>query len=89
MQYSPAARKRDSIEHGKEWGEARLNGYIRDHYHKPSDEYSPDWDLRGAVQEVQLLFAMGSRLADNGDFPRWHDQVEFKAARDASMSGSP
>ncbi|PLW69788.1 M28 family metallopeptidase [Pseudohalioglobus lutimaris] len=79
-------RSTDSIEHGKEWGAARLNRYIRDHYHKPSDEYSPDWDLRGAVQEVQLLFTMGNKLANNSDFPRWNDKVEFKATREATMA---
>ncbi|KAA1192459.1 M28 family peptidase [Pseudohalioglobus sediminis] len=79
-------RATDSIEHGKAWGEARINDYISQHYHKPSDEYSPDWDLAGAVQEVQLLYSMGKRLADNRDFPRWNDGVEFKAAREATMA---
>ncbi|QFU77786.1 M28 family peptidase [Halioglobus maricola] len=81
-------RATDSIEHGHEWGAKRLADYRKHHYHKPSDEYDPSWDLSGSVQEVQLLFAMGRRLAANREFPRWNEGVEFKAARDASLSES-
>ncbi|WP_239017240.1 M28 family metallopeptidase [Seongchinamella sediminis] len=81
-------RSTASEEHGREWGEKRLQGYIENHYHKPSDEYDPDWDLRGAVQEVQLLYHMGSELAASRDFPRWNDGVEFKAIREASLASS-
>jgi len=74
-------RPTDSTEHGKAWGEARLNNYFAQDYHKPSDEYDPAWDLRGAVQEVQVLYAIGKALAANRDFPKWSDGVEFKAIR--------
>lgn len=76
----------DSVEHGKEWGDARLKDYTANHYHKPSDEYDPAWDLSGAVQEVMLLLQMGRELAANRDFPRWRDGVEFKAAREQSLA---
>ena len=79
-------RSTDSDEHGHEWGKKKLEDYIKFHYHKPSDEYDPSWDLRGAVQEVQLLYHMGRELASNRDFPRWNDGVEFKAVRDATMA---
>ncbi|TDG13495.1 M20/M25/M40 family metallo-hydrolase [Seongchinamella unica] len=82
-------RSTASEEHGREWGEKRLQGYIENHYHKPSDEYDPGWDLRGAVQEVQLLYHMGSELASSRDFPQWTDGVEFKAIRDAIMAAVP
>jgi Zn-dependent M28 family amino/carboxypeptidase len=81
-------RATDSIEHGSGWGEERLSEYISHHYHKPSDEYDPSWDLRGAVQEVLLLYRMGSSLAANRDYPRWRDGVEFQAARNATMAAS-
>ena len=76
----------DSIEHGKAWGDARLRDYVANHYHKPSDEYDPAWDLSGAAQEVLLLLEMGRELASNRDFPEWRDGVEFKAAREASLA---
>ncbi|MEP4148475.1 MAG: M28 family metallopeptidase [Halioglobus sp.] len=81
-------RSTNSDEHGPEWGKGRLENYINNHYHKPSDEYDADWDLRGAVQEVQLLHHMGSELASSRDFPKWNDGVEFKATRDAIMNQS-
>jgi Zn-dependent M28 family amino/carboxypeptidase len=76
----------DSIAHGKAWGAARLKDYTANHYHKPSDEYSPDWNLAGAAQEVMLLYLMGSELADSRAFPAWRDGVEFKAIREASLA---
>ncbi len=75
----------DSVEHGKAWGDARLRDYTANHYHKPSDEYDPAWDLSGAAQEVMLLLQMGRELAASRDFPRWHEGVEFKATREASL----
>jgi dipeptidyl-peptidase-3 len=79
-------RSTDSVEHGKEWGSDRLKEYTANHYHKPSDEYDASWNLSGAVQEVQLLHAMGARLAANRDFPNWHEGAEFKGVRDASLA---
>lgn len=76
----------DSVEHGKAWGDARLKDYTANHYHKPSDEYDPNWDLSGAVQEVMLLLAMGRELAANRDFPNWREGVEFKRAREQSLA---
>lgn len=78
-------RGTDSVEHGQAWGRQQLEGWIADHYHKPSDEYREDWDLRGAVQEVMLLLHMGQELANSRDFPAWRDGVEFKATREASL----
>lgn len=78
-------RPTDSTEHDKTWAEARLDAYFARDYHKPSDEYDPAWDLRGAVQEVQVLYAIGSALAANRDFPRWSPGVEFKAIREKTL----
>ncbi len=79
-------RSTDSVEHGKEWGEERLKEYTANHYHKPSDEYDASWDLRGAAQEMLLLFAIGGELASNRDFPEWREGNEFKGVRDASLA---
>ena len=81
-------RSTDSVEHGKEWGDQRLQGYTANDYHKPSDEYDPSWNLSGAVQEVQLLFFMGNALANNRDFPDWNEGVEFKDIRDRSLAAA-
>ncbi|HEY2104102.1 MAG TPA: M28 family peptidase, partial [Chthoniobacterales bacterium] len=52
-------------------------------YHQVSDEVKPDWDLSGAVEDVQLLFLVGYDVANGNKFPEWKPGNEFKAKRDA------
>jgi Zn-dependent M28 family amino/carboxypeptidase len=54
-------------------------------YHQVSDEIKPDWDLSGAVQDVQLLFEVGYQVANGDKFPEWKPGNEFKPKRDAMM----
>jgi Zn-dependent M28 family amino/carboxypeptidase len=54
-------------------------------YHQVSDQVKPDWDLSGAAQDVQLLFEVGSLVANGDKFPEWKRGVEFKAKRDAML----
>lgn len=54
-------------------------------YHQVSDEVKPDWDLSGAVQDVQLLFEVGYEVANGDKYPEWKPGNEFKAQRDAMM----
>lgn len=37
-------------------------------YHKPSDEYRPDWDLSGTLANVQLLFNVALALSNTDTF---------------------
>ena len=60
--------------------------WILKHYHKPSDEVTPDWDLSGAVQDAQLLFEVGWQVADGDTFPQWKPDAEFKARRDETLA---
>ena len=55
------------------------------HYHQPSDEVDPNWDLSGAVQDVQLLFEVGYQVANGDKFPEWKPGSEFKAKRDEML----
>lgn len=55
-------------------------------YHQVSDEVKPDWDLSGAVQDVQLLFEVGYEVANGNAFPEWKPGNEFKARRDAMLN---
>ena len=36
----------------------------RSDYHQPSDELRPDWDFSGAVEDAQLLFYLGVKVAE-------------------------
>jgi Zn-dependent M28 family amino/carboxypeptidase len=57
-------------------------------YHQVTDEVKPDWDLSGAVQDVQLLFEVGYQVANGNKFPEWKSGSEFKAKRDAMQKKS-
>ena len=76
----------DHVEHGKEWTLAKRDDYIKNNYHKPSDEYDPNWDLSGGIEDLKLLFKIGHRLSMESSFPNWKDGSEFKAKRDADMA---
>ncbi len=54
-------------------------------YHQVSDEVKPDWDLSGAVQDVQLLFEVGYEIANGKTWPEWKPGNEFKPKRDAML----
>ncbi|MDH5706972.1 MAG: peptidase M28, partial [Candidatus Aminicenantes bacterium] len=73
------------IEHGEKWTRAKMDKYIAENYHKPSDEYDPSWDLSGTIDDLCLLFKVGYRLSMESTFPNWHEGSEFKAIRDAYM----
>ncbi len=78
----------DHVEYGEEWTLARKEEWTNTHYHKPSDEYDPAWDLSGAVDDLRLLVRVGARLAYGDEFPRWREGTEFKAKRDSMMAAS-
>ena len=75
----------DHVEYGPEWTRQKRDEYQANHYHKPSDEYRPDWDLAGAVDDLQLYFRIGYRIANESTFPNWREGTEFKAIRDSMM----
>jgi Zn-dependent M28 family amino/carboxypeptidase len=58
--------------------------YVANRYHKPSDEWTPDWRMDAAAVDVNLLYAVGRDLADSDQWPEWNPGSEFEAARAAS-----
>ena len=63
------------------WGREQIEKWESTHYHQPSDEYSPDWDLSGAVEDVRLDFLLGVAVADAAQLPTWNPGDEFAGAR--------
>jgi len=63
----------------------RSDEYDSTDYHQITDEVKPDWDLSGAVQDVQLVFEVGYEVANGDKFPEWKPGNEFKAKRDAMV----
>jgi Zn-dependent M28 family amino/carboxypeptidase len=70
------------------WGLEQRRIYTAERYHKPADKIQPDWDMSGAVQDSQLYFMVGYRIATAPLGPEWKPGAEFKAARDASLKAA-
>ena len=71
---------------GKAAGEAAGQAYVKDKYHQPADEWDAAWDLSGMVQETEILYDLGRRLATSREWPEWKPGAEFKAARDKTAT---
>jgi Zn-dependent M28 family amino/carboxypeptidase len=65
------------------WGRRVREDYVRERYHKPSDRVLPDWDLSGAVEDLELYLRVGLELASGDAWPQWKPGTEWKARRDA------
>ena len=78
----------DDLRYGEDWARARHEQFGAEHYHKPSDEYDPAWNLEGAVADLRLMFEVGLRLADGREWPNWLEGSEFRAVRDSSRSSA-
>lgn len=75
----------DFIGRPEGWGLEMRRKYTAENYHKPSDKIQNDWDMSGAVQDAQLYFLVGYRLANSDMMPEWKPGTEFKAKRDATL----
>jgi Zn-dependent M28 family amino/carboxypeptidase len=74
----------DSPTRGVDYGKRWLEEYTAKKYHKPSDEYSPDWDVSGTLQDLQLYYDVGLDVANSSRWPNWRADSEFRAIRDKS-----
>jgi Zn-dependent M28 family amino/carboxypeptidase len=75
----------EKIDGGEAAGRAAYDDFTHNRYHKPADNYDPNWDLSGVIEDVQALYAVGKRLADETTWPTWANDSEFRAAREASL----
>jgi len=78
----------DKVEGGQAAGAAFVQVWEAQRYHKPADEFDPNWDMSGMEQEVTTLFKLGRDIAASNDWPTWYEGNEFKAIRDASLAGN-
>jgi Zn-dependent M28 family amino/carboxypeptidase len=76
----------DLVAGGREAGDRWVAEFTAHCYHQACDAWSPNWDLRGAAQDVALLYEMARQLATSSDWPQWNAASPFKAVRDQSQS---
>jgi len=75
----------DYIGRPEGWGLEMRRKFTAERYHKPQDEIDPTWDLSGAVEDLQLLFKVGYRIATDEKWPEWNPGTEFKAKREQML----
>ena len=68
----------DFVGRPRDWGTLQAEDYTTNRYHQPSDEYNPDWDLRGAVQLSEIILAFTRQLGNSRDWPTWNADAEFR-----------
>jgi len=60
--------------------------YTKNNYHRPSDETTlATTNLKGAIDDLQLLFRVGRKLSFNNNWPAWKNGSEFKAIREKDL----
>ncbi|MGB9107069.1 MAG: M28 family peptidase, partial [Telluria sp.] len=75
-----------SISGGHDWlkdkdaNDAKRKAYSA-RYHQASDEYDPNWDLSGMVQQAQYTLNLGRMVADAPVMPAWKAGDQFAKAR--------
>jgi len=67
----------DYVGRSKEWSEEQFKAYNTAHYHQPSDEMRDTWDYRGMIQEAEIALAIGRRISDMPEKPRFNPGDEF------------
>lgn len=75
----------DLVEGGREAGNKWLENYMRC-YHQTCDVWDANWDLRGAVQDVELFRTIGWELANSRTWPQWREDSEFYSVREQSRA---
>jgi Zn-dependent M28 family amino/carboxypeptidase len=67
------------------WGQERRDRYTSEDYHKPSDHIKDDWDMAGAIEDVELYLRVTWALSQARGWPEWKPGSEFKAVREEML----
>jgi hypothetical protein len=68
------------------WGTKMIEEWESKDYHQPSDHLTDAWNLAGAVEDVQLDFWLGVKVANADRMPQWKPGDEFEAARKKALA---
>jgi Zn-dependent M28 family amino/carboxypeptidase len=73
----------DNAARGPNYGRAQRQDFLAHTDHQTTDQYSPDWNVRGALDDLALYYGVGNRVAHGRRFPRWLPNSEFRARQGA------
>ncbi len=68
------------------WGKQQAEEYELHRYHQPSDQFDPQWNYDGMIEDTQLGFYAGLVVADTLKMPTWNPGDEFEAARKKALA---
>lgn len=68
-----------------DYGKKTRAEYIANIYHQPADVVLPDWDMSGAVQDLQFCGLIGYRVSMADKYPEWKAGSEFKGVREKQL----
>jgi len=71
----------DLVDGGRARGDKWVSDFTANCYHQPCDVWSPDWDLSGAAQDIDLAYAIGDKLVHSREWPTWSKSSEFAGLR--------
>jgi len=72
----------DLVNGGRAAGEKLAAEYRANRYHGPQDEYDPNWNWAGVMQDLPLFYRIGRSLAQSTAWPGWMPGDEFRAVRE-------
>ncbi|HAF79763.1 MAG TPA: peptidase M20 [Brevundimonas sp.] len=61
--------------------QAARSEYGAKRYHQAADEWSPDWDYSGMIEDLTVFYDVGRALANSRDWPEWKSGSEFGPVR--------
>ncbi len=76
----------DLLAGGKAAGRKAAEDYTVNRYHKPQDEFDPNWRWDGALEDMILNYQVGREIADSRLWPQWNATSEFRGVREQTAS---
>src|SRR3546814_16853081 len=69
------------VDGGLSAGKAFSDEYRANRYHQPADEWEASWTFTGLPRDLQLLYTVGSELANSERRPTRRTDTAVRAAR--------
>ncbi len=65
----------------KEFSDNLFSEFNQKHYHQPSDEFREDWTFDGMVQTLDITLAIGMKISNLPNLPKYNPTDEFARAQ--------
>lgn len=76
----------DPIDEATAAYKTQMQATMKGCYHNVCDEYREDWDLSGALQDLQIYYQVTRTLGNSKDWPGYYQGTEFNSLRPAKTT---